>query len=323
MSTRKDSVRDRSGNGDAITDDKDSYRERDGYRADTYRDDIEKSPRDLEREIDHTRAHMERTLDLLERKLSPGEMIDEVIGMIRRNGGGFAQNLFTEVRNKPLPTLLAGVGITWLMSASDRPPQYRGAAMYRQRAGSMAQGAHDMGAQARQGAHELGERAQEMGAQARQGAHDLGERAQEMGAQAREGARHMGERASELGHRAGEAASEAGHRMHEMADEARGAMRRGGRRAVDEYQQLLHEQPLLLAGLGLALGAAVGSMLPRTDTENRVMGKHSDRIKRQAAEEGRERYEDMRASAERVAGAAQEQAAREQQSHNGGGRQGS
>jgi len=305
MSTRKNSVRDRSGNGEAITDDKDSYRARDGYRADTYRDDIEKSPRDLEREIDHTRAHMERTLDLLERKLSPGEMIDEVIGMVRRNGGGFAQNLFTEVRNKPLPTLLAGVGITWLMSASDRPPQYRGAAMYRQRAGSMAQGAHDMGTQARQGAHELGERAQQMGAQAR------------------EGARHMGERASELGHRAGEAASEAGHRVHEMADEARGAMRRGGRRAVDEYQQLLHEQPLLRAGLGLALGAAVGSMLPRTDTENRVMGKHSERIKRQAAEEGRERYEDMRASAERVAGAAQEQAAREQQSHNGGGRQGS
>jgi ElaB/YqjD/DUF883 family membrane-anchored ribosome-binding protein len=253
--------------------------------TDNFRDDIQKSPDELEREIDDTRAHIEYTLDLLERKLSPSDMIEEAMRIARRNGGAFASNLATEIRNKPFPTLLAGIGLAWLMSSSGRP-SYRGDG-----------GAGDMAREAR-------ERAQDLGARAREGAHDIGERAHE-----------MGERVQEMGRRAGDAASEAGHGIQDAAHQVGDAARRGARRAADEYQHLLREQPLLLGILGLGIGAALGSVLPRTDIEDEVMGEHSDQLKRKAEEEGKKASRQVRDSAERVAGAAHEQLAREKQAH--------
>jgi hypothetical protein len=39
------------------------------------------------------------------------------------------------------------------------------------------------------------------------------------------------------------------------------------------------EQPLVLAGVGLALGAVLGAILPSTETEGRLMGEASDTMK--------------------------------------------
>jgi ElaB/YqjD/DUF883 family membrane-anchored ribosome-binding protein len=252
---------------------------------DEFRRDSEKRPQDLEREIDETRAHMERTLDLLERKLSPGELIDELLTMVRRDGGGFARNLSTQVQNNPVPTLLTAVGLTWLMSASDRPPRRYPSDG---RPGRYAQ-ARDAAARSMHGAGEA-----------------VGH--------ARERAGELGERAHEMGEHAREMASDAGHRMHEMADDARARMgdmaaslRRGSQRAGSEYEHLLHEQPLLLGGLGLALGAALGAMLPRTQAEDELMGGTSDRVKRDLEQEGERQYERARETAERAASAAGEQ----------------
>jgi ElaB/YqjD/DUF883 family membrane-anchored ribosome-binding protein len=256
--------------------------------TDNFRDDIQKSPDELEREIDDTRARIEYTLDLLERKLSPSDMIEEAMRIARRNGGAFASNLATEIRNKPFPTLLAGLGLVWLMSSSGQP-SYRG--------DGMGSGAGDLARDARERAHELG-------ARAREGAHDIGARAHE-----------MGERVQEMGRRAGGAASEAGHGIQDAAHQVSDAARRGARRAADEYQHLLREQPLLLGILGLGIGAALGSVLPRTDIEDEVMGEYSDQMKRKAEEEGRRASGQVRDSAERVAGAAHEQLAREKQAH--------
>ena len=40
------------------------------------KDDARKDPATLEREIDQTRANMDRTLGALERKFSPGQLLD-------------------------------------------------------------------------------------------------------------------------------------------------------------------------------------------------------------------------------------------------------
>jgi len=41
---------------------------------------------------------------------------------------------------------------------------------------------------------------------------------------------------------------------------------------------LIHEQPLMLAALGLAAGAAIGAALPATDVENRALGETRDQL---------------------------------------------
>jgi hypothetical protein len=277
---------------------------------DEFRRDTEKRPEELEREIDRTRAHMEHTLDLLERKLSPGELIDELLNMAKRNG--FTRNLSTQVQNNPLPTLLTGVGLAWLMASSDRPPpRYpRAGSGY----GYGSSGEYGSGIRSSmEGTMEHSrEAAGDMAHRARDRARDMGERAQEMGHQARESM-------SEMGHRARDAASQAGHRMHDMADSVRNRARgfghaaaRGRSQARMQYQQVLNEQPLLLGALGLALGAALGALAPRTETEDELMGEYSERAKREARREGERQYERVRDTAERVAGAAKEEISEQQ-----------
>jgi len=257
-----------------------------------FREDSEKAPKDLEQEIDGVRKHMEHTLDLLERKLSPGEMIDSVLNIARGEGGSFARNLTTQVQNNPLPTLLTGVGMLWLMSASNRPP---------------SQGRRSGDGQAHKAMHET------IG-----GARDATRRAQE-------GGQELGERAHEWSERMSGAAAQAGHGMHDMADSMRERAGRAGRSAREgfrgmesQYGNLMQEQPLLLGALGLALGAALGAMVPRTEAENELMGEYSDRVKRKAADESRQGYQLARDTAERVADAAQREVT--QGRHDGGSR---
>jgi len=42
------------------------------------------------------------------------------------------------------------------------------------------------------------------------------------------------------------------------------------------------DQPLVLAGLGLAIGAALGAAIPETEAENRLMGESADQLKEKA-----------------------------------------
>ena len=69
------------------------------------RDDARKDPATLEREIDQTRANMDRTLGALERKFSPGQLLDQAMEFARENGGEFANNLGRSVKENPVPAL--------------------------------------------------------------------------------------------------------------------------------------------------------------------------------------------------------------------------
>lgn len=263
---------------------------------DDFRADADKSPQQLEREIDATRARMERTLDILERRISPSAMLDEVLGMARRNGGDFARNLTTQVKNKPLPTLLTGIGLVWLMTASDRPPQYYGD---RDRSHAL----RDAKARAQGLTESVRERAGSMADSTREHAGDMADSARNIADSARDTAHQVREKA----HRLGERAHEMTDSVREGAAHARDAAQRGGERIRNEYQHLLREQPLLLGGLGLALGAALGAMAPRTETEDELLGEYSSRLKREARHQGQEQYQRAKETVERAAGAAKEE----------------
>ena len=58
------------------------------------------------------------------------------------------------------------------------------------------------------------------------------------------------------------------------------------------------EQPLVLAGIGLALGAVFGAALPGTRTEDELMGETSDQLKERAQSLAAEQYEKAKAVAE-------------------------
>jgi hypothetical protein len=58
------------------------------------------------------------------------------------------------------------------------------------------------------------------------------------------------------------------------------------------------DQPLVLAGLGLALGAAVGAAFASTETERQFMGETSDDLKERGYAFAAENYDKSRSMAE-------------------------
>src|SRR5215217_8060731 len=81
------------------------------------RDDAKKNPDVLQSEIDSTRANVGETLDALQAKLSPGQFLDEGMALMRRYGGEFASSLGSSVKRHPLPIILTGIGIAWLVAS--------------------------------------------------------------------------------------------------------------------------------------------------------------------------------------------------------------
>jgi hypothetical protein len=68
------------------------------------------------------------------------------------------------------------------------------------------------------------------------------------------------------------------------------------------------EQPLVLLGLGLALGGTLGALFPLTETENRLVGKSSGQMKSAVREAAGDLYEKSTAIGERALEAAEDEA---------------
>lgn len=76
------------------------------------------------------------------------------------------------------------------------------------------------------------------------------------------------------------------------------------RQSRDSAASFVTEQPLLCAAIGVAIGAALASLLPSTETEDRLMGEASDAVKETAGQVG----SDVVQSAKNVASKAAERA---------------
>lgn len=83
---------------------------------------MSKPAAELEKDVHDERARVDATLDEIQRRLSPGQMIDEVLRHGRSGGTDFVANLGRTLSANPIPTALVGVGLLWLLLAP-RPSQ--------------------------------------------------------------------------------------------------------------------------------------------------------------------------------------------------------
>ena len=74
---------------------------------------------ELEREAEAARARLSDTADQIRAKMSPGQMMDEVLNQFRGGDGSqmFA-NLRGQARDNPMALALVGSGLAWLMMGS-------------------------------------------------------------------------------------------------------------------------------------------------------------------------------------------------------------
>jgi ElaB/YqjD/DUF883 family membrane-anchored ribosome-binding protein len=104
--------------------------------------------------------------------------------------------------------------------------------------------------------------------------HDMRDRLGEVGDSAREQAERLKEGVSQQGARLKEGVRQGA----EQAARVREGARQGAEQVRDSFETMLRDQPLLLAALGVAAGAALGALLPPTRQEDELMGEASEEL---------------------------------------------
>jgi hypothetical protein len=76
-----------------------------------------RNPSDLERDSDTIRADMDRTLEALENKFSPREIVDRSLDYVREHGAEIVERIGETVRSNPVPVVMTAAGLAWLATS--------------------------------------------------------------------------------------------------------------------------------------------------------------------------------------------------------------
>lgn len=274
----------------------------------------------LERDTERTRLELANTIEELRDRLTPGQVLDEVLDYASDGDvGDYLRNFKRQIIDNPIPIGLMGASMAWLVATSAFGRRHDGR-MMRERVArktgefaARAQGsARDFADGAQRTAADLAGSAQAAGSNmadsARLAAHDLRDRAAEMSADAtnraaevaqdaRAAAGRVGDQMRDAASAAGASLAAAGDSIAAQASRGREALGefasdigRNGRAASRAVADFAHEQPLIVAAAGLVLGAIIGALLPSTETEDRLIGESSDAAKEKLRELAGEQY---------------------------------
>jgi ElaB/YqjD/DUF883 family membrane-anchored ribosome-binding protein len=250
----------------------------------------EKTPEEIEREIEQTRNRLSRDIDELGNKLNPQNLKEEAKSAIKGAAQGAVSNVGEQARRtgsrlvevfreNPLPVIAVGAGVTWLLTQRSRS-EVSGSRMARY-------------------AYTGPERRQGESWQSGSGIRSR------VGGTVSEVKESVSEAASSVAERAGEFKERAGDRIGELGGEAR----RQSRRLKTNLEHAAEENPLALAIGAAVVGLALGMLLPGSQREDKLMGSARDqlvdraertaeRVKDAAAEAGRELKETVRTEIE-------------------------
>jgi Protein of unknown function (DUF3618) len=82
---------------------------------------MEPQSEQLKREAEEARWQLSATLDELRARMTPGRVVDQLIDYTRDGPvAEFLRNLGREARENPMPLALIGIGVAWLIVASNR-----------------------------------------------------------------------------------------------------------------------------------------------------------------------------------------------------------
>ncbi|WP_245265535.1 hypothetical protein [Mesorhizobium sp. LSJC265A00] len=188
------------------------------------------------------------TAESIRGKMTPGQLLDEFTGLF--SGGESAamlSNLRTQVRDNPLPVTMVGAGLAWLMFGSGTSNTAHRSAGYPL---PSAPGRHDV----------------------------AGERGG-LGGTLSDAAESLSSSAASVGDTISSTARAAAAGLTGSAANASSTTGDMAAKASRSAQDLLEDQPLAVAAVGLAIGAAIGAILPHTATEDEQLGAYGDKLR--------------------------------------------
>jgi len=276
-----------------------------------------KSSADLEREVEAQRTRVEKRIDEIRDRLSPGQLIDEALAYTRDGGSHFAANLGSTISANPLPAALLGVSLVWLMSGqgSRQPhapqrhdrnePDYPYARVSGNRLRRIGHSADQNGAwwsefetsdggrykaRSNQKGDRLGHFTDDAGKFFSGLIDDAGHRIKQFHD---ESGNMLGDAAGWASHtwndlKAGvseqiDNLSGTAHHVTEGAQQVGQEMKKQTDQLTRQLGSLFEHQPLLVGALAFAAGASLGAALPHTREEDRLVGKQGDKLRSEAA----------------------------------------
>ena len=241
----------------------------------------DKSPEEIEREIEETRNRMSQNIDELGDRLNPQNLKQQAKDSIRNAASGAVSNvgekarstgfrLVDVIRENPLPVIAVGAGVTWLLtqrSNSDVSGNRMARYAYtgpdrRQYEGRQYAGRQYEGRQFQDFEEGDIEGQSRGGIKARVGGAVSGVKEKVSGT------------ASGIAEKAGELASGTRERAGEIGWQAR----RQTDRIKTNLEHAATENPLTVAIGAAILGMAIGLLVPETERENELMGSARDQL---------------------------------------------
>ena len=216
----------------------------------------------LEENSEYQRQQIENTIGELRQRLSPGQLLDEVLAYTKDGGGEFLSNFGRQATANPLPVTLIGAGLAWLLFSKANGSGAGDGSSFTSHTGRHNGPTGDTGATA----EGLGQKAAEATGEAW---NTVQSTAGNVSAQAKDAISTAKDAVS-----AG--ASAIGENTRSVAGKAKNL--------AGSSVSFLKDEPLVLLGAGLAIGAAVGASLPTTQTEEKLVGSASADLKSQVGD---------------------------------------
>jgi len=287
-------------------------------------------------DIEQTRSQMSATIDAIQGKLNPQNIVDQAKGAVREATIGRVENMVTEVRQtaqeassgfldtvkeNPLPTAMAAIGLGWLFmksrnkssygrgydySSYDRYGNYNrgydnngpnGGGSYRfQPSGA----GYDYNGQSG-GPGQVVERAQEK----------MGDAADKVGRTVTGAAGQVRDTVGNAAESVGDAAGNLVGNIQGKAGDIGSGVQQGAQVAQNQLQKMLYENPLALGAAAVVIGAAIGMLLPETEPEHRLMGEAKETVMDKAQNVAQQAIDKVSRVAEQATNTAQEAARNE------------
>ena len=230
----------------------------------------------IEADLQQSRHRLNDTLEALGQKLSPGQMVDEVLGLAQGQAGDFAKKLGGQVKENPLPTLLiaAGVGMLLLnrnqsnghnIDADDWHHERKFRSLEEARwATTRNLGESDSDYEDR--VHQAYVKTLDLKQRVGEAAHEFKERV----SKTVEGIKANAEGARQ---RMSTALGDAKHSMHDQARK----LGQSASNARHSAENMYDETPLAAGAIALAVGALIGAATPLSRQERDALGGIADK----------------------------------------------